>query len=142
MLLPVFLSLPSNRSMASTGGTPVSGADLVLDYDPHLVRLPGAGDDAAVLTRVVDLTAGHVLNKGAPNNQDSNADREPDRVRFTLVAIQGVTGDILKVVFDRCSAARLTVAGDYTCAVSGAVGTDAVTPVPTTCTLAIAQALP
>jgi hypothetical protein len=125
----------------ATGGTPVSGADLVLDYDPHLVRLPGAGDDPGVSTRVVDLT-GHLLNKGAPNNQDTNADREPDRMRFTLVSIQGVTGDILKVVFDRCSGAGLTAVADYTCAVSGAVGADAVTPVPTTCTLAITQAQP
>jgi len=126
----------------SSGETSLGGAEIVLGYAPHLVRLPGAGDDPAVRARVVDLTAGQILNKGAPNNQDGNGDREPDRVRFTLVSVEGVTGDVLKVTFDRCQAARLTTTDDYTCTVADAVGVDAVTPVATLCTLALAQGAP
>ena len=48
--------------------------DLVLHYEPHLVRLPGVEDDAEVRARIVDLTAGQILNKGAPNNQDGDGD--------------------------------------------------------------------
>jgi hypothetical protein len=130
-------------TLTLTGGTPVGGASLVLDYPPARVRLPGVADDPAVRARVTDVTAGALLGKGAPNNQDSNADREPDRVRFTLVSMTGVSGAILKITFDRCSAAALTTASDYACAIIGsAVAVDGVTPVSTACTLGAAHAAP
>jgi hypothetical protein len=127
----------------ATGDTPVGGVSLVLDYPPARVRLPGVADDAAVRARVTDLTGGALLGKGAPNNQDSDADHEPDRVRFTVVAATGVSGAILKITFDRCSAAALTTASDYVCTIIGnAVGTDGVTPVVAACTLGVAPAAP
>ncbi len=143
---PIFCAAESSGSATTTltiglatGGTPVSAADLILEYDPHLIRLPGV-EEAAVLPRVADLTAGKLASKGAPNSEDADGDREPDRMRFTLVSVQGVTGDVLQVTFDRCAGARLSAAADYQCVASGAIGTDAVTKVPTTCTLAIVHA--
>jgi hypothetical protein len=127
----------------ATDGTPIGGASLLLDYPPARVRLPGVADDAAVRARITDLTAGALLSKGAPNNQDGDGDREPDRVRFTLVSTTGVSGAILKITFDRCSGVALTTASDYTCTVvaGSAVGTDGVTPVPAAaCTLGVVSA--
>jgi hypothetical protein len=126
----------------ASGGTPVGGASVVLDYAPHLVRLPAAGGDPAVRARVADLTGGALLDKGTPNNQDGNADREPDRLRLTLVSITGVSGDVLKVTFDHCDGARVTTASDYQCKITGAVGVDAVTPVAATCALGLAEGAP
>ena len=51
------------------------------------MRLPGVEDDAEVRARIVDLTARAAsFNKGAPNNQDGDGDREPDRLRFYRVS--------------------------------------------------------
>ena len=117
-------------TLTLTGGAPVGGATLVLDYPPDRVRLPGVDDDADVRARVADLTGGALFGKGAPNNQDSDADREPDRVRFTIVSTAGVSGAILKITFDRCASATLTTAADFTCTIVGtAVEKDGVTPV-------------
>lgn len=127
----------------ATGGTPIGGASLLLDYVPARVRLPGVADGAEVRARVSDLTAGALLSKGAPNNQDSDGDHEPERVRFTLVSTTGVSGAILKITFDRCSGAVLTTASDYTCTivVGSAVGIDGVTPVPAAaCRLGVVHA--
>ncbi len=115
-----------------TGSAPIGGASLVLDYPPHQVRLPGVDDDAAVKARVADLTGQppKLLAKGAPNNQDGNADREPDRVLFTLVSTDGVSGAILRVTFDRCASAALTTPADFACTIVGTpVQKDGVTPV-------------
>ena len=149
--LPVFCTAAAPGSATTTatitlatGGKPLSGVDLVLHYEPHLVRLPGVEDDAEVRARIVDLTAGQILNKGAPNNQDGDGDREPDRLRFTVVASTGgVMGDVLTVTFDRCSGARVTTVDDYVCAASGGRALDnLVTPVAVTCTLGLAQGMP
>lgn len=123
-----------------TGGAALGGASLVLAYDPALVRLDGVGDDAAVRAAVTDLTGGALLNKGAPNNQDHDGDREPDRLRFTLIAPTGVAGNVLRVAFGLCDGATAPVAADYACSVvpGSAVATDGVTKLPSTaCTLTI-----
>jgi hypothetical protein len=93
----------------------VGSAELRLAYLPDRVRLPGVQDDAAVRARVEDLTGGELFGKGSPNNQDGDGDREPDRVRFTVVAPDGVSGAILRVTFDRCAGADPTAATDFAC---------------------------
>ncbi len=122
-------------------GTPIGSGDMDLVYLPDRVRLPGAGGDAAVTTRVSDLTGGELLAKGSPNNQDGDADLEPDRVHFTMVAGSGLSGAILKVTFDRCASAALTTAGDFVCALADARETDGLTLVPgASCTVAVEHA--
>ncbi len=108
---------------------PVGAATLLLDYPPQLVRLPSLGGGTDVRARVTDLTSGGLFDKGAPNNQDSNGDGEADRLRFTLVATDGVSGAILRVQFDRCDGAATTTASDYACSLSAAVATDGLTPI-------------
>ncbi|MEO6027592.1 MAG: hypothetical protein ABIR79_12055 [Candidatus Binatia bacterium] len=149
MPTPIFCAAAGAGSVTSdvtltlaTGGALVGGASVTLDYDPARVRLPAAGDAAPLRARVTDLTAGALVGKGAPNNRDDDGDLEPDQVRFTLVAQNGVLGAILKVTFDRCSGAALTSANDYACTIDGkAVAPDGVTSVPgVTCTLALVHA--
>jgi len=145
---PVFCAAATNATTTvtitlETGGILLGAASpLLLDYPPHLVRLPAAADDAAVRARVADLTGGALVNKGVPNNQDTDGDREPDRLRFSLVAITGVTGAVLKVTFDHCDGARVTTPGDYRCTVGGVVALDGVTPIAATCTLALTEGTP
>jgi len=126
----------------ATGAVAVGGASVTLDYDPARVGLPAVGDATTVRARVTDLTAGALVGKGAPNNRDDDGDLEPDQVRFTLVAQNGVQGAILKVTFDRCSGAALTSANDYACTIDGkVVAPDGVTAVPgVSCTVAVVHA--
>jgi len=111
----------------------VGAASLLLDYPPDRVRLPSIGGGSDVRARVTDLTGGSLFDKGEPNNQDSNADDEADRLRLTLIATSGVSGAVLRVAFDRCDGAAATAAGDYTCTVEAgtAVAPDGVTKIPT-----------
>ncbi len=126
----------------ATGGAPAGGASLTVDYDPARVRLPAVGDAAPLRARVTDLTLGGLVGRGAPNNRDDDGDLEPDQIRFTLVAQNGVQGAILKVTFDRCAGAVLTSASDYVCTIDGTVvAPDGVTPLPgVSCTVAVAHA--
>ncbi len=126
-------------TLATGGVALVGGASLTLDYDPARVRLPAAGDAAPLRARVTDIPPGALVGKGAPNNRDDDGDLEPDQVRFTLVAQNGVQGAILKVTFDRCDGAALTSASDYACTLEGkVVAPDGVTPVPgVTCTVGL-----
>ena len=134
---PIFCPRDPNRTSKvtiglQTGGPAIGGASLVLDYDPTRVRLDGIGDDAAVRAAVTDLTGGALVNKGAPNNQDHDGDREPDRLRFTLIATNGVLGDVLRVAFALCDAAAAPAVDDYACTVlPGAIGADGETKIPT-----------
>ena len=123
-------SATSSVTITLDAAVPVGAASLLLDYPPAEVRLPSLGGGTDVRARVTDLTAGGLFDKGAPNNQDSNNDGEADRVRFTLVAPDGVNGAILRVDFDRCDGAATTVAANYTCLVAGTVvAVDGVTPI-------------
>lgn len=142
---PIFCPRDASRGSQVTigvaaGGAALGGASLVLAYDPAQVRLDGVADDAAVRAAVTDLTGGALLNKGAPNNQDSDHDGEPDRLRFTLIAPAGVAGNVLRVAFGLCEGAAAPVASDHVCTVvpGSAVGIDGVTKLPnTTCALTI-----
>ena len=94
--------------------------------------------------RVTDLTPpGHLLGKGSPNNKDSDGDREPDRLRFTLVSVQGVAAALLKSALRSLRRRRRAAPGDFACTVikGYGVGTDGVTHVAATCcTLAVVHA--
>ncbi|MCC6848371.1 MAG: hypothetical protein IT294_07715 [Deltaproteobacteria bacterium] len=129
----------------ATGGPLLGAASVTLDYDPERVRLDGAGDDPAVRAAVTDLTGGALLGRGAPNNQDRDGDGAPDRLRVTLVAANGVAGDVLRVAFALCAGAALPAVGDYACAVvpGSAIAADAVTPLPNAaCALAVENVPP
>jgi hypothetical protein len=134
--------MTSAVTLTLAGSAPFGGASLVLDYPPERVRLPGVDDDAEVRARVADLTAGALLGKGGPNNQDSDADRQPDRVRFTIVSTVGVSGAVLRITFDRCASAALTTASDFVCGIVGTpVEKDGITPIAgASCTVAVAHA--
>lgn len=130
-------------TIATGGSVLLGGASLLVDYDPERVRMNGVGDDAAVRAAVADLTAGALLSKGSPNNQDVDGDRTPDRLRLTLVATTGVAGEVLSVTFGVCVDTTATLPEHYGCTVVGPVGIDGVTKLPaTTCTLAVANAGP
>src|SRR5262249_33246803 len=92
----------------------VGAASLLLDSPPAQARVPSIGGGSDVRARVTDLTGGNLFDKGEPNNQDSNADNEADRLRLTLIATSGVSGAVLRVDFDRCDGAAATAAADYT----------------------------
>lgn len=124
----------------TTGGPLLGGANMVLAYDPETLRMDGGGDAQAVRDAVTDLTAGALLGKGLPNNQDSDGDATPDRLRFGLVATNGVAGAILKIAFGVCSGAPAPVAGDLACTLTKPVATDGVTDLPNAvCTVGVAN---
>jgi hypothetical protein len=125
-----------------TGAALVAGASVELAYDPARVRLPAIGDAPDVRARVTDLTAGALLGKGAPNNLDGDDDgTEPEHVRFTIVATNGVKDAILRVTFDRCVGAGLTAAGDYACTLDPkVVDPDAKDLQGVTCSVAVTHA--
>lgn len=116
-------------TISVTSGQAVGAASVVVDYPPDLVRLPSAGGGDAVRDRVSDLTNGELFDDGSPNNQDSNADQVPDRVRLSLVSVTGVNGAVLAVELDRCDGAVATIPIDYQCALADVVGIDGVTPI-------------
>jgi hypothetical protein len=122
----------------TSGANAIGGASVTLDYLPDLVRLPGVADEPAVRARVTDLTGGALVSKGLPNNQDTDGDLEPDRVRFSLLSLTDLSGDVVKVTFDRCSGGRPTVLADYQCTAVDGRGVDGVTKLPVTCGLAVA----
>jgi len=140
---PIFCSRDTARSAKvtitiTTGGPLLGGAILALDYDPDHLRLDGVGDDAAVRAAVTDLTAGGLASKGSPSNRDSDGDLTPDRLRFVLLAQNGVLGPILEVTFGVCAGAPTPFAGDLTCTLDQAVAPDGVTKLPAAaCTLAV-----
>lgn len=109
---------------------PIAAAAVVLDYPEDAVAIPGSGDAPAVTARIRVLTDARLFGNGAPNDQD-------DRLRFTLVALDGVgAGPLLEVRFD-CLGAR-PAARAFQCTVTDAVALDGVTPVPeAACTLHI-----
>jgi hypothetical protein len=122
----------------TTGGPLLGAANMTLDYDPERVRLDGAADDSAVRAAVTDLTAGALLGKGQPNNQDTDGDLTPDRVRFGLVAQNGVAGALLRIAFGACVGAPAVVPADFTCDLVKPVGTDGKTNLSTAmCTIGV-----
>ncbi len=122
----------------TTGGALLGGANMVLAYDPAQLRMDGAGDDPAVRDAVTDLTAGALLGKGLPNNQDSDGDATPDRLRFGLVASDGVVGSILRIAFGVCAGATAPADGDFICTLTKPVATDGTTNlVGASCTVAV-----
>ncbi len=128
-------------TVALDTATPVGSVELRLAYLPDRVRLPGVQDEAAVRARVEDLTGGELFGKGAPNNQDGDGDREPDRLRLTVVAPNGVAGAILRVTFDRCDGAALATTGDFACTLlSAAKDVNAVNIPGVICALSLAHA--
>jgi hypothetical protein len=122
----------------ATGGPLLGGANMVLGYDPERVRMDGGGDDPAVRDAVTDRTAGALFGKGLPNNQDADGDATPDRVRFGLVAKDGVVGAILQIAFGVCSGAPAPAVDDFACTLTKPVGTDGLTDlVGASCTVAV-----
>ena len=74
------------------------------------------------------LTSAALFANGSPNDQD-------DRLRFTLIAVDGIPAGPLFVVRFDCLGATPPVQA-FTCTLSDAVAADGVTPVPNaTCTL-------
>ncbi len=116
-------------TVSVTTGQAIGAASMLIDYPADLVRLPSAGGGAAVRARVNDLTNGELFDGGSPNNQDSNADQVPDRLRLSLVSVTGVTGAVLAVELDRCDSAMATLPNDYQCTLADVVGIDGVTPI-------------
>lgn len=132
---PIFCARDAERTAnatitITTGGPLLGAANMTLDYDPDRVRLDGAADDAAVRAAVTDLTAGALLGKGQPNNQDTDGDLTPDRLRFGLVAENGVAGAVLKIGFGVCVGSPALVPADFDCDLVKPVGTDGTTNLP------------
>jgi hypothetical protein len=140
---PIFCARDAARTAnvtitITTGGGLLGAANMTLDYDSERVRLDGASDDPAVRAAVTDLTAGALLGKGQPNNQDTDGDLTPDRVRFGLVAEAGVTGAILRIAFGACVGAPAAVPADFECDLVKPVATDGRTNLPdAVCTIAV-----
>ncbi|MBI3768509.1 MAG: hypothetical protein HY271_08435 [Deltaproteobacteria bacterium] len=107
---------------------PIAAATLILDYPVDAVNIPGSGDASTVTARISMLTSAQLFGNGAPNDEDN-------RVRFTLIAVDGIdTGPLLSVRFD-CLGAPPAVR-DFTCTLDDAVALDGVTSVRSaTCTL-------
>jgi hypothetical protein len=101
---------------------------LLLDYPQDAVAIPGSGDAMSVKERITVLTSASLFANGAPNDQD-------DRVRFTLIAVDGIpAGPLFAVRFDCLGSPPAARA--FTCTLSDAVAADGVTPVPAAaCTL-------
>lgn len=140
---PIFCARDAARTAnvtitITTGGPLLGAANMTLDYDSERLRLDGAADDDSVRAAVTDLTAGALLGKGQPNNQDTDADLTPDRVRFGLVAQNGVAGAILRIGFGVCAGAPAIAAADFTCDLVKPVGTDGKTNLPAAmCTVGV-----
>ncbi len=107
---------------------PIGAATLLLDYPQDAVTIPGSGDATTVKERITVLTSAALFGNGEPNDQD-------DRVRFTLIAVDGLpAGPLFAVRFDCLGAPP--AARTFTCTVTDAVAADGVTPVTdATCTL-------
>ncbi len=107
---------------------PIAAATLILAYPVDAVNIPGSGDASTVTARISVLTSAQLFGNGAPNDED-------DRVRFTLIAVDGIdAGPLLSVRFD-CLGASPAVR-DFTCALDDAVALDGVTGIAAaTCTL-------
>ncbi len=107
----------------------IGAATLDLAYPAATVDLPGSGDAAAA--RVTILTAAALLASGAANDLG-------DRVRFTLVAADGLAdGALLRVRFDCLGAAPS--AGAFACALADVTGPDGLTEIDgATCGVAVA----
>jgi len=107
---------------------PIGAATLLLDYPQDAVAIPGSGDAMSVKERITVLTSASLFANGAPNDQD-------DRVRFTLIAVDGIpAGPLFAVRFDCLGSPPAARA--FTCTLSDAVAADGVTPVPAAaCTL-------
>ena len=110
--------------------------DAINAASPAKVSATISGDgNRLVLT---DLTAGGLASKGSPSNRDTDADLTPDRLRFVLLAQNGVLGPILEVAFGVCAGAPAPAPSDFGCTLDQAVAPDGVTKLPTAaCTIGV-----
>ncbi len=109
--------------------TPIGAAALELAYPAGAVALPGRGEAAA--ERVTITTATELFGDGSPNGYD-------DRVRFTLVALDGLgAGPLLRLRFD-CLGPAPDVAA-FACALADVRATDGLAAIAgATCAVTVA----